>query len=547
MERPRCRSDRTWKRVQEEKVNSLRYSRRRFLGSIGAVAGLVGASALLQACNQATPTPAPASKPPEQKPAEQKPAGQPTQAPAKAAEAKPTTAPAPAQKPAAGKTAFSGQLQMWVQTYTPTDSLTPSPQNPVPKQAVRKIADEYQKMYPDVKIEFVKNPANVNARVWTETMQAGGTAPHTMWQHSFQIDDDVKKGWWIPLDPYMEQPNPYVKDGPGSQRWIDQFYEIPTSTKKSIDGKLYVVPYDLVTTYFYYNKDHFTKAGVEAPKTWAEFMTVLQKLKDAKFTPLMRPGWSDTQVAQMVFGSLEEKIHPGGGPVSRKEVECAIVNKVWDFETPMGYDYLKILKDITPYYTPDWAAAGVDFARKFSTGEVTIFEDGTWRFGNLKFDTLIKFQWGTFYCPTVTKETTPHATGKAAPPIGGATAAQWAITSRAQKENKIDLAVDVLRWFSVPENAGAFIGEAGQFLPNVKGVKVNPELEEPLKAITTGYGEAAMFVYGDKVSQETGQKRNDVVTNLRLGKLTVEQAQKEYQKVHMEGAKDDIAKNNWTC
>jgi hypothetical protein len=205
---------------------------------------------------------------------------------------------------------------------------------------------------------------------------------------------------------------------------------------------------------------------------------------------------------------------------------------------------------MTPFFVPDWAQTGTAadfFGQKFHKGEVSIFEDGTWRFGNLKFDNLLKFQYGTFYCPTVTKDTTQFATGLAAPPIGGATAAQWAITTKTQKDGLLDLVVDILRYYSAPENAQVFIAESSSFLPNIKGVKVNAELEEPLKAITTGFGEAAMFVYGDKVSQETNTKRGTVVTNLRLGQITVDQAAAEYQEVHMTGAKEDIAKNNWTC
>jgi ABC-type glycerol-3-phosphate transport system substrate-binding protein len=439
---------------------------------------------------------------------------------------------------------------MWVQFYTPADNLTPTPANPHPLNGVRKVADSYQEQNPKVKISFVTSPANQNQRVWTETVQAGGTAPDIMWQHSFQIDDDVKKGWWIPLDSYMEQPNPYIKSGDGSQHWIDEFYPTPTGSKKSIDGHLYVVPFDLVTTFFFYNKDAYSKAGVNAPTTWAEWFDAQKKLKDSGIIPNMKPGWSDSQVEQMIFANLDDKIHPGGGSVPRKDVECAIANKVWDFGTPQGKDYLTVLKNMTPYFTSDWAATGTTadyFPRKFSTGQVATFEDGTWRMGALKYDPLLKFQWGTFFCPTLTTDTAPTATGQPANPIGGATAAQWAITSRAQKEGRLDLAVDVLHYFSAPENASVFIGEADSFLPNIKGVNVSADLADPLKRITTGYGETAMFVYGDKQSQETGTKVGTITTNLRLGKISVEDAQKQVQQTQLDGAKEDISKLGWSC
>lgn len=540
-------------------MNGSGFSRRKFLAS-GTVLGLFGVSALLQACSStppASPTAAPAAPnqaAPTQAPAPTK-AAEPTQATAKPTQAAaPTTAPkpttAPAQQNTAGTTAFSGTLDFWVQFYTPSDNLTPTPQTPHPLNGVREVGDRYQQLYPKVKINFVKSPANQNTRVWTETVQAGGTAPNIMWQHSFQIDDDVKKGWWVSLDPFMEQPNPYIKSGPGSEHWIDEFYPVPTGSKKSIDGHLYVVPFDLVTTFFFYNKEHYAKVGAKPPTTWAEFFDVQKKLLEAKIIPNMKPGWSDTQVEQMIFANLSEKIHPGGGPVPRQSVACAISKNIWDFNTPQGKDYLQVLKTMVPYFTPDWAATGTTgdyFPRKFSTGQVATFEDGTWRFGTLKFDPLIKFEWGTFFCPTLTKDTVPSATGEKPNPIGGATAAQWAITTRTQKDGKLDLAVDALRFFSAPENASVFISEAASFLPNIKGVDVNDDLKGPLKAITEGYGEAAMFVYGDKQSQETGTKVGTIVSNMRLGKLSIEDAQKQIQETQAQGAKEDIAKNSWTC
>ena len=42
---------------------------------------------------------------------------------------------------------------------------------------------------------------------------------------------------------------------------------------------------------------------------------------------------------------------------------------------------------------------------------------------------------------------------------GGATSTQLAITTRAQKEGRLEMAVDFLRFLSAPENASLMIGE----------------------------------------------------------------------------------------
>lgn len=535
------------------------FSRRRLLA--GILTGGMGA-ALFGACGGAPPA---APKPTE--PVKQRgelpttvPVATPTVAPAAA---KPTAAPSPAATAAPAATTvaaakpggkkFSGDLQVWVGgTYQPTESMEKTPQNLLPANAVVRIGDKYKQLYPEVgKLDFIRVPTATDARLWTETSQAGGTIPHISWQHSFQIDNDLKKGWWLPLDDYVKEPNPYLKAGePGSKTWLDQFFEIPTSTKRCLDGKLYIIPFDLITTFFYYNKDIFAKAGVSVPKTWVEYQKIQQTIKDMSITPNGMIGWVDSQIAQMTFASLEKEIKPGGGPVLRKEVACAIKNKVWNFETPIAADYLRILKEMVPFHDPDWSSEAIKidaWRQRFKQQKIAIAEDHTQMFGLLKADSLLQFEWGAFYCPTITKETSQFSTGRPAPPIGGATSTQLAVTTRAEKEGRLELAVDFLRFLSVPENASLMIGENSIRLPNIKGVEVAQDLRGPLEAITTGYGEAAMFVYGDKVSQETGKKRGDVVKNLRLGKIDIPTAQRQYQEVHMEGAEKDIKDNNWSC
>ena len=55
----------------------------------------------------------------------------------------------------------------------------------------------------------------------------------------------------------------------------------------NVDGKQYGVPFNLGMVGFWYNKDLFAQAGIEAPPaTWDEFLDVVQQLKDAGITPI---------------------------------------------------------------------------------------------------------------------------------------------------------------------------------------------------------------------------------------------------------------------
>jgi hypothetical protein len=85
-------------------------------------------------------------------------------------------------------------------------------------------------------------------------------------------------------------------------------------------------------------------------------------------------------------------------------------------------------------------------------------------------------------------------------------------------------------------------------LPNIKGVDVNPDLAEPLRAITEGLGEAGMITYPDKIGTEQREKIDLIVwRNFLLGEITMEEAQQQIDELMLEYATGAISENSWTC
>lgn len=475
-----------------------------------------------------------------------------------AAACTPTAVPtqAPKATAATGATAaptFAGKIEMYFQTYNPSKDMVKSADNPTPHDMSLRLSKTYMEQHPDVSITFIDVPASAAWSEWLTTQQVSGTAPHITWCDVMQrVEGDLGKGWWVPLTPYFEEPNPYVAKGqPGSVKWRDQFFEMPFEAIKLTDGNYYVVPLDLVTTFFFYNKDLFQKAGVQVPTSYGEFISVMTTLQKAGTPTSMWTNagalWFYTnQLGGMIYAKKEPQIKKvPGGVVTQQEIACAIKKGLFRGTDPEYKEWLTLTKRYIPLLNPDWAAAGVNNALKFNNQEVAILEDGTWRLGLLRA-TPVNFEWGTFYAPTLTPQDSPLSIGASAPPVGGK-AITLAVTGRAEKEKLLSTCIDILRFYSAPQNAGPMIEEAGLFLPCIKGIDVNADLKGALKAISEGYGEAGMITYPDKISLELREKIGVEWTNWFTDQIDLATTQKRIDDYMIAYADDAMTKFNWTC
>ena len=137
-------------------------------------------------------------------------------------------------------------------------------------------------------MRIVLEPSLGNLREYLLTQLTAGKAPDIVMANVEDVWADVHKGWYVPLDQYMNEPNPYCAPGtPGATCWWDQFtYQTISRAKTGLDGKMYCISYDMVETGIYYNKDIFRKLHLTVPRTWDEFETVMRTLRAAGYTPL---------------------------------------------------------------------------------------------------------------------------------------------------------------------------------------------------------------------------------------------------------------------
>lgn len=104
-----------------------------------------------------------------------------------------------------------------------------SEDNPTPHDKITEVLAAYMAQKPGVEVEWIRVPQGADGREWTIAQQTAGTIPHIVPQATWHTKDDTDKAWWVDLTPSLDQPNPYIAKGAeGSQRWIDQFFPIPT-------------------------------------------------------------------------------------------------------------------------------------------------------------------------------------------------------------------------------------------------------------------------------------------------------------------------------
>lgn len=467
----------------------------------------------------------------------------------------------PSQEPAAsgspsgsnGVTPTGKTIRIWAAHYTPTESMEVTAENPYPRQALRTIADEWTALS-GTKVEIVEMGAGAGTdeRTWALTQLNSGDAPEIMNVQSFYAAQDKPNKWWVKLDDYLGQPNPYI-DGDGSATWSDEFYQLPLGTKRDSDGELYVIPVDLVTTMFFYNKAAFEAAGItEPPTTYAEFLTDMQAIKDkTDFVPVSPFSFSKLQLGEQVVAPWKDKIQATGvgGAYTMKDITEAILDGRFNADSQEYRDWMRLLKEALPYWSSDWAVEGTDWGQRFTEGKLAVLEDGTWRFGMLDANKQLGFDWGTFFMPVVGEGTgrgqAPSSTGAAAPSIGGASGLQLGITYSAEKNGVLDETVDFLKYLTAPRQMERMVNELGQYLPTAKDAEVNPLLEAPLKAVTDGVGEAGMILYYDKVGLDAQIALQNLTTQYLQDAISLDELAVKSQEAYLTAAETNKKNNGW--
>lgn len=157
-------------------------------------------------------------------------------------------------------------------------------------------------------------------------------------------------------------------------------------------GTLKSIPYQPFIFSFFYNKDLFDQAGIEKePTTWAEFLDVCQKLKDAGITPMTM---DDAYATNMIGYHLARL-------VGEEKVREIVQNGEWD--DPAVLQMAKDFEELASKgYFSEMVGSNVWPAgqnTELALGTAAMYLNGSWLPNEVKELTGPDFKWGCFAYP----------------------------------------------------------------------------------------------------------------------------------------------------
>jgi ABC-type glycerol-3-phosphate transport system substrate-binding protein len=398
--------------------------------------------------------------------------------------------------------AYEGEITFYAQGYTPIEATANQPN---PPRYLNRIIAEYQTLHPNIQISLIPPlPPGSDYITWVRTQAAGAQLPDIVWLQAGQVNEQLPRGMFEPLTDYLEQPNPYVPEGqPGHDRWFDSFEGFVMDFVRASDGNWYQVNGDYVGTAIFYNKEMFAEAGLDPespPQTWTEFLAAHQALQDAGMQAFAFPmgpsafiwSWWHRVGATQFYGDRFDEMNADNNEFRLSPYAAArnYATDIWQTEDPRYQETFRILKDWSQYWVEGTLSMDIDDTfRLFVNGDVAMYWNGSWAVPQTSDNPDVQFEWATFPLPTFDEEYTEFAVGIPAPMIGGPSAAFQYSISTAQADatmtpEKLDAAVDFLKFLTTPQNAGPMVNDLGSFIPTIQGTEPLPSMTELIESMS---------------------------------------------------------------
>ena len=222
----------------------------------------------------------------------------------------------------------------------------------------------------------------------------------------------------------------------------------------TFDGTIYGIPWSQDGKVFFYNKKIFDELGLEEPRTWGEFIALLDTLRAAGYENPVAEGLVDQWAVLHYLGTINQRM------IDEETLSKDYDASTGEFTDPGYVRALEYWQQLTSYMGEVASAIDHETARNtlFATGEAPIMYLQFAEIPQLEQVIPEDFEYGFFNFPAFEDgEGDPNALTGA--PEG------FMISSKAEN---IDACVDFLKWLVSPER-GYILSTVGGDMSCVAG------------------------------------------------------------------------------
>jgi raffinose/stachyose/melibiose transport system substrate-binding protein len=268
------------------------------------------------------------------------------------------------------------------------------------RDAFERLAADYRKIHPEVQIVQDAVPEGTYGQ-WMTTQLMGGTAPDIM-EVGLGLPYNILLGYFnryfLPLNAYVNQPNPYnrgtdLEHVPWRQTYKDG---MRNSYIEEMQAHM-TVPLSQFGIRIFYNRDLLRKlTGLEqVPRDYRGFLAVCEKIGDCRdargrpYVPITGSAyhvgfWDGFMCEPLTFGAVRRADFNRDGAVGNDELFAAFQTGRIGFDFPPFEAKFRMLRQLTAHFQPGFTGLGRDEAVfLFAQQRAVFITTGTWDAGSL--------------------------------------------------------------------------------------------------------------------------------------------------------------------
>ena len=315
-------------------------------------------------------------------------------------------------------------------------------------EIMRQLYEDFQKEHEEIKLNIIALPSDLDVIKKMRELLTVGKVPDIVFTAGEGRDSIynfmVNKGYAVNLSPYLKADEDFSKNVSPTilNYWMTD------------EGELYTISDVVLMGGYWYNRSIFNQAGIsEPPKTWDEFESVCQRLKEFGEQ-------SDTQINPLLLDTdhivyLTNAILHETDPSALEDITNGFIN----FQSSGIQTSLEFLKHISKYSDTVDAYSFRDTLESFNKEETAIYINGVW--GASLIDESIDSAYAAF----------PSSSGSS---ISMVSSGVGYILGDTKDERKINASIEFLKYMLSTSVGERLLAETKQ-IPSNPNIQITPE------------------------------------------------------------------------